>query len=240
MIDLAWELIPALLGIVASPLAIIAMIAVLLSRNSQQNGIMYWIGWTCAVLISVGLGYWIFARIEVDLTAEPPAWVPVVRFIFGLFLVAGAVWTYRRSRLKLTAMARADSLEDVVAAAPQLPGWLKTVDTFTAPRSFCLGLGIFLLNPINLSCAAVAALDIRLADLSTQVSMTFLIVFMILCIVPFSVPVILTLLQREKAGPVLERMRGWIVKNNANMSTIFLSLLAFMQIQKSLAELPWF
>ncbi|WP_269936885.1 GAP family protein [Arthrobacter sp. HY1533] len=239
MIDLSWELLPALLGIVASPLAVMALIAVLLSKNARVNGVLYLAGWTCAVIIAVGGGYWLFGWLDVAPEHDPPPWIPPLRLVAGLLVGTGAVFTYRRSRAKLAAMAGATTPEEVAAAAPQLPGWLQAVASFTGPRSFALGLGIFLLNPVNLSCALIAALDIRLAALSAGTSTGFMIAFMALSIVPMSVPVLLTLAKGEKAGPVLETLRAWIAKNNGTLSTVFLSLLAFGQIQKSLAAIPW-
>ena len=201
MIELAWDLVPVLLGVVASPLAIIALIAVLLSRNAKTNGLTYLIGWACAVVIAVLFAYWLLGQIDPRVKAEPAPWVAVARLAVGVLIGVGAVWTYRRSRLKIAAMAAASTPEEVVAAAPQLPGWLNSVETFTAPRSLSLGLGIFLLNPINVSCAFVAALDIRLAGMQSPAPHVFLTAFMILSILPMAIPVYLVLTRARKPHP---------------------------------------
>lgn len=239
MIELAWDLVPVLLGVVASPLAVIALIAVLLSRNAKTNGLMYLIGWACAVVLSVLFAYWLLGRIDLRVKAEPAPWVAVARLVAGVLIGVGAVWTYRRSRVKIAVMAAASTPEEVVAAAPQLPGWLNSVETFTAPRSLSLGLGIFLLNPINVSCAFVAALDIRLGGLQSPAPAIFLAVFILLSIIPMAVPVFLVLTQGEKSAPVLAKIRTWIAKHNGTLSAVFLVLIAFTQIQKGLAALPW-
>lgn len=239
MIELSWTLVPVLLGVVASPLAVIALVAVLLSRSARRNGVMYLIGWSCAVLVSVLLGYWLFGWLEVDRDAGPKPWVPYVRLAAGVLLAVGAVWTYRRSKAKIRLMATASSPEEIVAAAPQLPGWLHSIDSFTAQRSLALGLGIFLLNPINVSCALIAALDIRLAGLSGTASWVFLVAFMLLSIAPMAVPVFLVLAKGEKAEPFLAILRSWIAAHNGSLSTVFLGIIAFMQIQKALEALPW-
>lgn len=239
MIELAWDLVPVLLGVVASPLAVIALIAVLLSRNAKANGLMYLIGWACAVVIAVLFAYWLLGRIDLKVKAEPAPWVAVARLAAGVLIGAGAMWTYRRSKTKIAVMATASTPEDVVEAAPQLPGWLNSVETFTAPRSLSLGLGIFLLNPINVSCAFVAALDIRLGSLQAPASAVFLAAFILLSIIPMAIPVYLVLTKGEKAEPALASIRTWIAKHNGTLSAVFLVLVAFMQIQKGLAALPW-
>ncbi|MFF5792489.1 GAP family protein [Paeniglutamicibacter sp. NPDC012692] len=239
MIELAWDLVPVLLGVVASPLAVIALIAVLLSRNAKANGLMYLIGWSCAVVLAVFFAYWLLGRIDLKVKAEPADWVAVTRLVAGVLIGVGAVWTYRRSRVKIAVMAAASTPEEVIAAAPQLPGWLNSVETFTAPRSLALGLGIFLLNPINVSCAFVAALDIRLGGLQSPAPAVFLAAFIFLSIIPMGIPVYLVLTQGEKAAPVLAKIRTWIAKHNGTLSAVFLALIAFTQIQKGLASLPW-
>ncbi|KQY75854.1 hypothetical protein ASD13_06340 [Microbacterium sp. Root1433D1] len=55
MIELGWESIPALLGIVASPLAITALIATLLSRRARENAVSFLFGRIGAVGTTVAV-----------------------------------------------------------------------------------------------------------------------------------------------------------------------------------------
>lgn len=240
MIELGWDLLPVLVGLVASPLAIIALVAVLLSRNARRNGVMYLIGWAIAVIVSVIIAYLLLDLVALNAHRDPPLWVPLARLILGVLLAVGAVWTYRRSRAAIAVMAAARTAEEITAAAPQLPGWIHAVESFSAGRSLALGMGIFLLNPINLSCAFVAALDVRLAGLDAPAPAIFLAVFIVLGIVPMSIPVFLVLRQGHRAAPVLERIRTWIAAHNGTLSAAMLTVIAFLQIQKALAALPWF
>lgn len=240
MIELTWELLPVLLGLVASPLAIIALVAVLLSRGARRNGVMFLLGWAIAVTVTVIAAYLLLDLVAVNAHRDPPLWVPIARLVLGVLLAVGAVWTYRRSRAAITAMAAARTAEDVTEAAPQLPGWLHAVESFSPGRSLALGLGIFLLNPINLSCAFVAALDIRLAGLDSPAPEVFLAAFIVLGIAPMSIPVLIVLLQGHRAAPVLKRIRGWIAEHNGTISAALLAVVAFLQVQKALAALPWF
>lgn len=152
-------------------------------------------------------------------------------------LFAGAVWTYRRSRARVVQMAAATTPEQVSAAAPQLPGWMQSVERFSPPRSFALGLGIFLLNPVNLSCAIVAALDIRLASLAVNTSLWVLAGFTVVSILPMAIPVVLVYLRGEDAAPMLAALRRWIASHNGTLSVVLLALVGFLQIQKALQVL---
>ncbi|MBS1907005.1 MAG: GAP family protein [Actinobacteria bacterium] len=240
MISLTWDLLPVLLGVIASPLAVMALVAVLLSARARRNGPLYLLGWSLAVGIAVLAAYGLLGLADGTGRADHPApWVPFARLVLGVLLGVAAVWTHRRSRAKLALMAAATTPEEVTAAAPQLPGWLRSVESFTPGRSFALGLGIFLLNPVNMSCAIIAALDVRLADLSAPAPAVFLTVFIVLSIVPMAVPVLLVLRLGSAAAPVLDRIRSWIAAHNGTLSAVMLAIVGFGQIQKALAALPW-
>lgn len=236
MIELGWELIPALLGIVASPLAIMALIATLLSRRARGNGVSFLIGWIGAVVITVAVVFALadgaFRAEHADEGASPL--VGIIRVVIAGLLGAGAVWTYRRARASIASMANARTPEEIAAAAPQLPGWLQSVSRFTPPRSLLLGFGIFVLNPINVACAIAAVLDVETAGLPEQDAVLVVTVFCILCIVPMVIPVVLLLIAGSRAEAPLQRLRGWIVKNNGVLSAGFLAIVAFTQIQKAI------
>jgi hypothetical protein len=233
--DLIVSLLPLSLGIIMSPLAIMALVAVLLSGRARQNGVAFLLGWAVAIVIALGASYAIFGLLELRERAAPPVWVPVVRLILGALLVAGAVWIYRRGRAHARAMAAAHSPSDVAAAAPQLPGWLQKVSTFTPGRSFLLGLGIFLLNPVDASCAILASLDVRLADVEPTAGVVALVVFGIVGVLPIGIPVILVLVRGASADPVLTRIRTWIASHTSVLNAALVLVIAVLQLQKAVS-----
>ncbi len=165
--ELLVTLIPVALGVVLSPLAIMALVAVLLSRRASANGIAFLIGWVVGLAGLLALALWLFGVFEVHGLREPPLWVPILRLVIGLFLAGAAVWVYRKGSARIRQMAAASSPQQVVAAAPQLPGWLHAVETFRPVRTGFLGLALFVLNPVDASCAIIAALDISLGRSAT-------------------------------------------------------------------------
>lgn len=234
MIAALWDLLPILLGIVASPLAIMALIATLLSPRARENGVMFLVGWSAAVAVALSIAVLLFDGVSVAGGRDAPTWMSAVRLILGAVLAAGSVWTYRRARVSMREMARATTPEQVAAAAPQLPGWLSAVADFTPFRTLLLGLGIFLLNPINVSCAFAAVLDIRAAALTAPAPVVVLVVFAVLSIVPTAVPVAIVILKGERAAPQLHRLRSWLATNNGLIGAGLLAIVAFSQIQKAI------
>lgn len=233
MIALVWELLPLLLGIVASPLALMALIAVLLSRRARLNGAFFAVGWILAILLVTGLAYVIWDGLGLNSEKEQPVWVSVVRVVFGVFFALAAVWTYRKARVGIRALARASTPQEIVDATPQLPGVLQAVEHFSPGRSFLLGLGIFLLNPINVSCAILAVLEIKEASLAAPAPAIFLAVFVLLGIAPMVAPAMFVIAQGPRAAGALERLRTWIATHNGMISSIFLAMVAFGQLQKA-------
>ncbi|WP_382309742.1 GAP family protein [Herbiconiux sp. UC225_62] len=237
MADLILSLIPLALGIVMSPLAIMALVAVLLSRLARANGIAFLAGWIVAVAIGLGASFWLLGLLELHELDAPPVWVPIVRLLLSLLLGVAAWWTYRKGHARTVAMAKATTPTEVTAAAPQLPGWLKSIDAFTPARSFALGLGIFILNPVDLSCAVLAALDLRLAALSTASNVWVLVIFGVISVLPIAVPVILVLVRGEAAAPVLGRVRSWIASHTSVLNAALILVIAVLQLQKALSTL---
>lgn len=230
--DVIVSLVPLSLGIVMSPLAIMALVAVLLSTRARQNGVAFLLGWAFAILIALTASYLIFGLFELRERATPPWWVAVLRILLGILLAAGAVWIYRRGRAHARAMAAARGPAEVAAAAPQLPGWLQKVSSFTPARSFMLGLGIFILNPVDASCAILASLDVRLADVGSAAEIISLVAFGIIGILPIGIPVVLVLVRGESADPVLAKVRAWIASHTSVLNAALVLVIAVLQLQK--------
>ncbi|MCT9819220.1 GAP family protein [Microbacterium sp. W1N] len=235
--ELVLQLIPVALGIVLSPLAIMALVAILVSRLARVNGVAFLIGWAAGVIAVLLLGLWIFAALDVQAPQKPPVWVDLLRIAIALFLLGAAVWVYRKGHAHVKAMAVATTPQAVVAAAPQLPGWLQTVSTFRPGRSAALGLGIFVLNPVDASCALLAALDLTLAGLDTAPLVGVVAVFWVVSVLPIAIPVIYVLVRGAAAQPSLDRLRDWVATHTNVLNAALLLVIAVLQLQKGISAL---
>jgi hypothetical protein len=231
------DLIPVALGVVLSPLAIMALVAVLLSRLARVNGIAYLLGWVVGLAGLLALFIWIFGLVGAHERNEPPLWVAILRILLGLLLVLVAVWVYRKGAARIRVMAAASTPREIAAATPQLPGWLQAVSTFRPIRTFFLGLGLFVVNPVDASCAIIAALDISLADVSPAAAAGVAIVFTIVGALPIAVPVILVMVRGEKAQPALDRVRTWIAGNTHVLNAALLLIIGVLQLEKGITAL---
>lgn len=237
MAQLIFSLVPVALGVVLSPLAIMALVAVLLSRHARTNGIAYLTGWFLGLSGLMALFLWLFPLIAVHERGQPPLWVAAVRLLFGIFLTSAAVWVYRKGRARIASMAAASSPREVVAAAPHLPGWLHTVESFRPGRTFLLGLGLFVLNPVDASCAVIAALDISLADLDADAGLWVAAAFVVVGTLPIGVPVLYVAVRGAAAQPLLDDVRTWIAGNTHVLNAALLLVIGVLQLEKAVSGL---
>ncbi len=134
-------------------------------------------------------------------------------------------------------MAAARTPAVVAEAAPQLPGWLQSVDRFTPLRTTALGLGLFLLNPIDVSCAVIGALTIVLSEIATTAQVAVLAVFIAVGSISVVIPVLILQIRGDAAKDSLQRMRAWIAGNPHVLKAALLVVIAIMQLSKGLESL---
>lgn len=230
-------LIAPTLGIVLSPLAIMALVAELLSRRNRANGVAYFVGWLLAVVVVLGIAVAVFTAIDFHPRIDTPIWLGVVRLVIAVGLIVTAVWVFRRGGRSLRAMADASSPEQVAAAAPQLPGWLQRVSEFTPARSLALGFGIFAINPVDASCAIIAGLDIASAPVSLGAGAAVAIGFVVVGVAPIAVPVFFVLARGAAAAPLLESLRTWIAGHTNVLNAALILVIGVLQLQKAVSVL---
>ena len=235
--SLVASLTPFALGVLFSPLAIIAMIAVLLSQRPGPNGVAFLIGWAFS-LIAITLGFMAIAgTFTVHRPSSPPKWAGAVHLIIGVVLISSGLWLLVRGRRRMRAMAHAQGPGDVAAAAPQLPRMLQSVQHFKPGRCLLLGLGLFALNPVDLSCAVGAGLELRLSDASTGLKAVTIVLFVLIGLLPVVIPLGLFAAERNSATTTLERLRIWIAGHNALITAVLFLFIGVQQLVKGIGQL---
>jgi hypothetical protein len=100
-----------------------------------------------------------------------------------------------------------------------------------------MGLGLFLLNPIDVSCAVIGALTVVLSGISTTAQVAVLAVFIAVGSISVAIPVIILQIRGDAAKDSLERMRAWIAGNPHVLKAALLVVIAIMQLSKGLESL---
>lgn len=228
------QLIPLALGIIMSPLAIIGVIAVLLSARARPNSLAFLAGWVLGACVSIGVTYLILNELTVHEHRDPPFWVPVLHLFLALVFAIGAGVMFAASqRIKAIGAERAAGIEP----DPELPKMFRAIAEFGPGKNFALGIGLFVLNPVDLSCAIAAALTLRLSGLSGNVQWVTAIAFVIVSVSSVAVPVLFLMIRGEHAQKPLTELRTWIATHTKLLNVALLVLLAVMQFGKALNTL---
>ena len=125
----------------------------------------------------------------------------------------------------------------MVAAAPQLPKMLQSVEHFRPMRSGALGFALFVLNPIDMSCAIAAAMNLRLSTVEPTSQIVSAVIFSLVSVTSVAVPVALLLIKKDEATEPLLKIRTWIATNTHLLNVGLLVLIAAMQISKGVQGL---
>jgi hypothetical protein len=105
------------------------------------------------------------------------------------------------------------------------PGWMSSIDDFTAAKAFGVGALLSGVNPKNLGLIIAAAATIGGSGLSSGDEIIVMVVFVFIASLTVAAPVILNLILGSTAEHTLNEMKEWLTDNNATvMSVLFVVL----------------
>ncbi|HWV76048.1 MAG TPA: GAP family protein, partial [Isoptericola sp.] len=127
--------LPVAVGVLISPLPIVAVVLMLVSRRAKANAAAFLIGWFVAVLVVVGLVA-VLAGSAVPDDEGTPLWAAIVKIVLGLGLLLLAVKQWRGRPRE--------------GVAPETPKWMAAIDQFTPGKALGLAVLLSAVNPKNL------------------------------------------------------------------------------------------
>lgn len=201
------DLLPAALGIALSPFPIVAVILMLFSARAKTNGLAFVAGWIVGLLL-VGGAILVLGAGSTGTPSEPSQTSLVVQALLGLLLLAAAFKQYRSFR------AQPDE--------PEMPAWMRSIDEFSAGKSFGVAALLSGVNPKNLALNAAGVLVITQAGMSATEEWVALLVFVVLASLTVALPVLFYLIGGESSKATLDRMKVWLVANNAGVMAALL------------------
>jgi len=196
------DILPFALVVAISPIPIIAIIAMLLSRRARSNGVACAIGWVVGLTV-VGLVVLVIAGIsDFGSSGDGGDTEDVIRVALGVVLLAAAVRKWRKRPRP--------------GEQPEMPAWLKSVDGFTASKAFRLG-ALLSANPKALAMTLAAGLTISRADLASAQTAGSLAAYVAIASVTIVAPVLMHMLSSQRTDRLLAGWRIWLAANNATV-----------------------
>jgi threonine/homoserine/homoserine lactone efflux protein len=187
-------------GIALSPIAIVGVSLMLATPQARSNGPAFVGGWIVGLALASVIALLIAGAAGADEGVGEADWVDVVKAVLGVALIAVGV-RRRRSR------SRAEG-------GRELPGWMRSVDRFTPGRSAATGAGLAALNPKNLILIVAAATAIAETGASAAGQAVALLVFVLVGTFGAGLPVLIYLIQGERARARLDSLREWMIEHN--------------------------
>ena len=193
-------------GVALSPVPIIAVVLMLATPEGRTNGPAFLTGWVLGIAVVGTIVLLIASGVSGSEHGTPATWLSIVKISLGVLLWLLAVRQWRgRPR---------DGTE------PQLPAWMKRIETFTPFKSAGMGALLSAVSPKNLLLVVAAAAAIAQTGASAVGQAVALIVFIMLATLGVGAPVAIYFLMGDRATRILDELRDWMVRENATMITV--------------------
>ena len=221
MNEVIGEILPLAIGIAISPIPIIAAILMLLSPRAKGTSIGFLIGWLAGIVVAVVLFTLLASVIPQDTGGSSPV-AGVIKIILGLLLLFLAIKQWR------TRPAEGEHAS--------MPKWMSAIDSMTAGRAMGLGFLLAAVNPKNLLLAISAGVIVGGAGLTVSQMTIVIIVFVFLAASTVLIPVVGYLIASARLAGPLDKLRVWLVDNNAVIMAVLLLVIGVSVIGKGIAN----
>jgi hypothetical protein len=215
--------LPVAVGVLVSPLPIVAVVLMLVSERARANALAFVVGWFLAVLVLVGVVALLAGSVPDD-DGGPAAWTGWLKIVLGVLLLLLSVSQWR-------GRPRGD-------AEPPAPKWMAAVDQFTPVRSAGLAVLLGAVNPKNLLLvvsggAAIAAA----APGDTSATVGAAVVFAVVASAGVATPVVIYFSMGARAAAILDELKSWMIRNNAAIMAVLLLILGAKMLGDGISTL---
>ncbi len=215
------NVLPLALGVALSPIPIVAVVLMLATPRGKVNGPAFVAGWIVGLGIVGAIVLLVAGGVSASNQGQPKTWVSVLKLVLGLALVLVAVRQWRgRPRGN---------------AAPELPGWMKTIDTFTPVRSAAVAALLAGPNPKNLLLTIAAAAAIAQAGVSAGDQVIVFAIFTVIATLGTGIPLGIYYALGERSSRILGDLRGWMINHNQAIMSVLCLVIAAKLIGDAIA-----
>ena len=204
------SVLPSAVGVALSPIPIVAVILMLDTERARVTGPLFALGWIVGLTAASVVVILVFGGADDpnSTSADTTNWLQVGLGVL-FFSMALRQW---RKRPKHGEHA-------------EMPKWMQTVDRFTGPRAFILGIVLSAINPKNLALTIAAAAAVAQAGLSAGDDVVAVAIFVVLSSVIVVGAVLLYLFGGSRAEKPLASMREFMAQHNAVIMMVILVVL---------------
>ncbi len=214
--------LPVAVGVLISPLPIVAVVLMLTSQRARANATAFVVSWFVAVLAVVAVVALLAAGASSG-DGAPAPWTGWLKVVLGLLLLFLGVRQF---------LGRPGA-----GAEPAAPRWMAAVDHFTPVRSAGLAVLLAVVNPKNLLLVVSGGTAVAAAAQGTGPTVVAVLVFALVASAGVAAPVVIYLVAGARAARILDGLQTWMVHNNAVIMAVLLLVLGAKVLGDGIATL---
>lgn len=217
------DILPLAVGVLLSPLPIIAIILMLFSPHARTNGLAFLVGWVVGLAVVSAVVYLVADGADVATDSGASDTTSTAKLVLGgvLILLAHRQWRRRPAQGEVAPM----------------PKWMSALDAVTPLKATGLAVLLSVVNPKNLILTVAAAAAVAQAGAGGGDAAIALAVFVLVASVGVAAPVVVVLVAGERAQRVLDGWKAWLEQNNATVMAVVLLLMGVVVFAKGLGLL---
>jgi len=217
------DLIPLAVGVAISPLAIMAVILMLLAARAGQASAGFLAGTVLGIAVAVVVFVVVAGLFNLGSSNQPSTFSLWLKLIVGVALVLLSVreWNHRPRP----------------GQTPELPKWLAAVDHMTPAKAAGLGFALGAVNPKNLALTIAAGVAIANGSLSVGGDVVAVVVFTVIGASTVGLPVIAYAIAGARMRRPLDEMKTWLAENNTTVTSVLLVIIGAVLIGKGFGGL---
>lgn len=217
------DLLPLAVGVAISPIPVIAVILMLLSRQAARTSTGFLAGWVTGIIGVTVVVLLLVGQAGNTSTGKPSTVSSVLKLVFGLLLLVMAVREWRQ--------------RPEPGATAAMPKWMNAIESFNFGKALGLGFALSAVNPKNLLMCLGAGTTIGAAHLSGGGDVVAVAVFTVIAASTVAVPVLGYLTARSRMAGPLDSLRGWLAQNNATVMAVVLLVIGVVLLGKGISGL---
>jgi threonine/homoserine/homoserine lactone efflux protein len=215
--------LPAAVGVAISPLPIVAVVLMLVTRQGRVNGPAFVLGWLIGIGVVGAIVLSVAGGADASKSGQPADWVSWLKLVLGLLLLLVAAKQFR---------ARPHDASEVVT-----PKWMGALEGFTPVKALGAGAALAAVNPKNLLLVVAGAAAIAETGISTGDQVVAFVVFAVIATIGVGAPVVLYFALGERSRAMLEELKTWMSTNNTVIMAVLLLVLGWKLIGDGISGL---
>ncbi len=210
-------------GAAISPLPVIAVVLMLLSRRARTDGPSFLLGWALGLGAVSSVVYLVTDGAGASSGGNAGRGVSWGLIVLGVLLLAMAGRRWRR--------------RPPPGVAPETPRWMRGIDSMTPLPAFGLAVVLAAAAPKNLVLSAGAGAALGQLGLTAPEVAVSLLVYVLVGSSTIGAPVVLYLTGGQRARAALEGFHGWLDAHGDAVLTVLLLVFGAVLVAKGLPPL---